>query len=198
MALSFAKISVELREILLSNRPEKLYKISPKGTVPVLQTEQKVIDESLDIMFWALDKIETTNNILSNIELQKEMVKKNDNEFKIWLDRYKYNDRNKNFTLEECKSKCGEIIFNYETKLEQNNYLLGNSISFVDIAIFPFIRQFVNVDIKYFSETYPFSDKWLENMLKSELFNSVMKKYPQWKMNDLPNIINFKSEAIET
>ena len=197
MALSFAKISVELREILLSNRPEKLYKISPKGTVPVLQTEQKVIDESLDIMFWALDKIETTNNILSNIELQKEMVKKNDNEFKIWLDRYKYNDRNKNFTLEECKSKCGEIIFNYETKLEQNNYLLGNSISFVDIAIFPFIRQFVNVDIKYFSETYPFSDKWLENMLKSELFNSVMKKYPQWKMNDLPNIINFKSEAIE-
>ena len=87
MALSFAKISVELREILLSNRPEKLYKISPKGTVPVLQTEQKVIDESLDIMFWALDKIETTNNILSNIELQKEMVKKNDNEFKIWLDR---------------------------------------------------------------------------------------------------------------
>ena len=55
MALSYSNIKVELKEILLSNRPSELYAVSPKGTVPVLCINHTtVIDESIEIMKWAL------------------------------------------------------------------------------------------------------------------------------------------------
>jgi len=197
MALSFANISIELREILLKNKPDELYEISPKGTVPVLQTEQKVIDESIDIMLWAMDKLDSSSEILSEIDLQREMIYLNDTEFKKWLDRYKYNDRYEEFSMDECKLECKIIIDKYEDNIEYFNFLLGDSISLVDIAIFPFIRQFANVNMDYFSSTYPKTKNWLDKMIESDLFKSVMKKYPQWQIGDSSKIVNFKSEFIE-
>lgn len=197
MALSIANITIELREILLKDRPNSLYEISPKGTVPVLQTADKVIEESMDIINWAIDQSSNENSLLENIDTQKEWIHKNDTDFKKWLDRYKYNERFEDLTLEECKTKAKEIIDLYEESLNHHSYLINNKLQKVDICIFPFIRQFANVNMDYFSSTFPNTKKWLDKLLDSDLFKSVMKKYPQWQLDDQQLIINFKNELIE-
>ena len=197
MALSIANITIELREILLKDRPKSLYDISPKGTVPVLQTQEKIIDESLDIIYWAMDNFENSEQYLTNLNLQEDLIHQNDTEFKMWLDRYKYNERYDDFSLNECKSNCKKIIDQFENNLNEFSYLSGNTLSMVDVSIFPFIRQYSNVDINYFSNTFPNTTNWLNRQLNSNLFKSVMKKYPQWKIGDEPKIINFNSELIE-
>jgi len=196
MALSLANIEIELREILLKDRPESLFSISAKGTVPVLQTNEKVIDESLDIMFWAFNKTKILTRFLSKIELQEEIIHRNDHKFKTWLDRYKYNNRYDDYPLEKCKIKSEEILDIYELSLSKNNYLLGDSLMLVDIAIFPFVRQYANIDLVYFISKFPNIKNWLDKISESELFMSVMKKYPQWKLGDFPKIIKFKNEFI--
>ena len=197
MALSYSNITIELREILLKARPESLIEISLKGTVPVLQLLNGfVIDESMDIMKWAIQHSNFLKLMNDNLELQKLLINKNDTEFKIWLDRYKYNDRNKNYSLDECKLKCGEILNGYENLLKDSKYFIADSVSFCDIAIFPFVRQFSNVNSNYFIATYPKLNNWLRLIIESELFLSVMKKYPQWKFGDNPQIINFKENLI--
>ena len=198
MALSIADIKIELREILLNDRPQNLYEISSKGTVPVLQVTDKVFDESLDIMFWAIGQSKECENYLKNITSQKELINQNDVQFKKWLDRYKYNDRFDEYNLEKCKSNCKKIINQYESNLNNHIFLTNNYLKIVDIAIFPFIRQFANVDIKYFSNSFPKTNDWLNRIKDSELFKSVMKKYPQWNFRDKPKIINFKSELVES
>ena len=105
MALSYSNITIELREILLKARPKSLIEISPKGTVPVLQLLNGfVIDESIDIMKWAIQHSNSLKLLNDNPKLQKLLINQNDSEFKIWLDRYKYNDRNKNYSLDELVS----------------------------------------------------------------------------------------------
>jgi len=197
MALSISNITIELREILLKDRPASLYEISPKGTVPVLQLHNKVIDESLDIINWAVEQSSDNSILFQNIELQNDWIHKNDTEFKKWLDRYKYNERFDDFILEECKSKANEIIKLYEKNLDNHSYLIGEHLQMVDICIFPFIRQFANVKMDYFTSSYPNTKIWLDKLLESELFKSVMNKYPQWQIGDSPLIINFKNELIE-
>ena len=156
MALSYSKIKVELREILLSNRPAKLYEVSPKGTVPVLCINKiTVIDESLDIMKWALKKNDPNLWISFNKKKQIDIIKQNDNEFKYWLDRYKYFDRFPENNRDYYKAKCGEYLLKLNQLIEYNQYLLTNKLLFVDVAIFPFIRQCANVDICWFNDTYP-------------------------------------------
>tara|TARA_B100000579_G_scaffold305938_1_gene255749 strand:+ start:724 stop:1314 length:591 start_codon:yes stop_codon:yes gene_type:complete len=191
LALSITKISVELREILLNNRPQSLFDISEKGTVPVLQTSDKVLDESMDIIFWSFKETMNLNDYFQNSIMQEELISKNDSEFKKWLDRYKYNERFKEYSIEDCRLKIHNIILNYEKKLKRSKYLINNSIQIADIAIFPFIRQFANVNIEYFSRSYPKMNDWLTTILNSDLFETIMKKYPQWKIGDSPKIINF-------
>ena len=197
MALSYSNITIELREILLKARPESLIEISPKGTVPVLQLLNGfVIDESIDIMKWTIQHSNSLKLLNDNPELQKLLINRNDSEFKIWLDRYKYNERQENYSINESKLKCAEILCGYEKLLKDSKYFINESISFCDIAIFPFVRQFSNVDLNYFIETYPKLNNWLQLIIESELFISVMKKYPQWKFGDNPQIVNFKENLI--
>ena len=94
MALSYAEIKIELREISLKDRPPELYEASPKGTVPVLiALDKTVIDESLDIMIWALKNKKNQTWTSQDSNKQLTMIEENDTDFKYWLDRYKYNER---------------------------------------------------------------------------------------------------------
>ena len=191
MALSIARITIELREILLKDRPTSLFEISPKGTVPVLRTADKTFEESMDIIYWALDHSNKLEVFFDNKETQKKLIKQNDNEFKKWLDRYKYHSRNKQYSIEECKNNAGQIIDKYEKKLTKSKYLINNRIQISDISIFPFIRQFAFVDMEYFNMSYPKTSVWLHGIIASKLFKSVMSKYEVWTPSSNPHIINF-------
>ena len=192
MALSYSKVSVEVKEILLNNRPPELLAVSIKGTVPVLCiNDTTVIDESLDIMKWAL--IQNDPNLWShyNKEMQFDIIEENDNEFKYWLDRYKYYDRYPENNRDYYRAKCDRYLIRLNHLLEKNQYLLTNKLLFVDVAIFPFIRQCANVDQYWFKVTYTQLDNWLNNIIESKLFISVMDKYLEYNSSQRPLITNF-------
>ena len=192
MALAYSNITVELKEISLSNKPKELYVISPKGTVPVLYINNStIIDESLDIMKWALNHSDPENWISNNMEIQLEMINVYDNEFKHWLDRYKYFDRYPKHNKNYYRDKCDKYLSELNLLLDNNRYLLSNQICLLDVAILPFVRQFANVDKFWFNNHYLNIYSWFNNLIKSELFSSVMYKYPEYKPKQKPLIINF-------
>jgi glutathione S-transferase len=178
--------SLELREVVLKNKPQKLLVISPKATVPVLQLNNgKVIDESREIMLWALEQPsgELKKQYLPlHLQLEiDELIDENDGSFKWALDRYKYADRHDE--SEEYYRQMGEaFLVKLEGLLENNHYLFTAEISLADISIFPFVRQFAHVDKKWFEQSaYPKLNKWLDELLESELFKSIMEKYKPWQ-----------------
>ena len=191
MALSKYNIKVELREILLKDRPNALLTISPKGTVPVLQLpNQNVIDESLDIINWVLNNNNSNWNEI-NYEQQGKMIKTNDKEFKYYLDRYKYNDRYPEESKDFYRKKCENYLKEYEKCLNKNMFLVSNKIQVVDIALFPFLRQYAHVNKIQFSKSFLKLSNYLDRMLDSKLFNSVMKKYPVWSLDSEKIITDF-------
>ena len=185
------KLSLELREVVLKNKPPELLAISPKATVPVLllsgeqRTNNPVIDESRDIMLWALQH--TSDNFQSQylpIHLQLDidaLIDENDGSFKWALDRYKYADRYEE--SEQHYREKGEIFLaKLEKLLEENKYLFTVEPSLADIAIFPFVRQFAHVDKQWFEQSpYPKLIEWLNEWLESELFLSIMDKNKPWQ-----------------
>ena len=194
MALSYSKIKVELKEILLSNRPSELYAVSPKGTVPVLCINNTtVIDESLDIMKWALMQNDLNLWISYNKRMQFDIIEENDDEFKYWLDRYKYVDRYPENNKDYYRAKCSEYLTKLNQLLECNKYLLTNKLLFVDVAVLPFIRQCANVDKYWFKNTYTQLENWLNNIIESKLFVSVMDKYLEYNSEQEPLITNFNT-----
>ena len=194
MALSYSKIKVELKEILLNNRPSELFAVSPKGTVPVLCINNTtVIDESLDIITWALMQNDPNSWISYKKRMQFDIIEENDNEFKYWLDRYKYFDRFPKNNRDYYRAKCSEYLTKLNKLLEYNQYLLTNKLLFVDVAVAPFIRQCATVDIYWFQETYIKLSNWLNNIIESELFVSVMDKYFEYNPTQEPLITNFNT-----
>jgi len=192
MVLSYMEVSVELREVLLNERPQSLYKISSKGTVPVLLLKDgKVLDESLDIMRWAIKQGEQ-NLYEDKLNEQNQLIKYNDIKFKYWLDKYKYHVRYLEHSREYYQRKCSKTLAEYDMRLRENEYLMGDRIRLADIAIFPFIRQCANVDQNWFNNKYPNLNQWLEIWKQSRLFKSVMMKYNQWRLGDELLIVNFQ------
>ena len=190
MALAYSGIIIDLREISLKNRPKSLYAVSQKGTVPVLCiNDDNIIDESLDIMLWSLKHDDHAGWMKQDIKLQLEIIEFNDTTFKYWLDRYKYFDRYLENDKEYYRKKCNDFLLQINSFLIKNKFILSNCLSLVDIAIFPFIRQFFNVDKNWLIDEYPFIYKWLDDLLQSELFLSVMNKYEENKGESL--IVNF-------
>ena len=188
MALTQINQTFELREILLKNRPSELYKISSKATVPVLHNiDGNIIDESIDIMKWAL----TNASDIYKIDKQLSMIKLIDKDFKFWLDKYKYYERFPEESQYYYREKAGEILISIEQSLNNNSYILGSNFQLVDIAIFPLIRQFINVDTDWFEESFNNIYKWYKNINESSIFNSVMKKYEIWEEGKKPLLINF-------
>lgn len=184
MAIAQASITVELREVVLGNKPEQLLAISPKGTVPVLLLENgELLEESLDIMHWAFSQQEKNNDFSTDIEKHmNQLIEQNDAEFKFFLDRYKYADRYPEKTELYYRQKAETFLQELEKRLSKRAFLCSNNNSFADIAIFPFIRQFANVDIDWFqSSPYKNVNRWLAKQLESTLFISIMDKYPAWQ-----------------
>ena len=178
LAISLSGIKVELREVVLREKPRQMLELSPKGTVPVLIChDDQVIDESFDIMIWAL------GNDFFKID-ECELVKHCDENFKPWLDRYKYpnkyNDNTQEFVLENAMNFL-ELL---EKKLEKNIFLFGSNRGFADIGIAPFIRQFAHVDIEWFlSLKYPKLINWYKEFVDWHVFKSIMEKNPKWADN---------------
>lgn len=182
MALQYAGIQVEHREIELRNKPESMLQASPKGTVPVLCVEGKILDQSLEIMHWALGQSDPDGWGAVDQSIAQEWVKKNDEPFKALLDQYKYPNRYSDLNPEEVLSAAIELMLKpIEAALQSKQYLLGDKMTWVDVATFPFIRQFSMVNPQRF-EVLPFpkTKQWLNRHIDSELFNSVMQKYPYW------------------
>ena len=177
MAIIYAGIPVEIREVELKNKPEHLLAISPKGTVPVLQLANGVvIEESLDIMRWALAQHDPEHWLRVGVEAGR-LIQWNDGDFKQYLDRYKYADRYPDFSQAYYRQQAEVFLTELETRLTGFRYLCGNEFSLADVAIFPFIRQFAGVDSDWFREAaYPALNKWLEAILATELFGRVMAK----------------------
>lgn len=194
LAIAQSTLSIELREIILRNKPEQLLTLSPKGTVPVLLLKNgKVIDESLSIMNWALTHSDK-ENWLKNGSQQDilHLIHWNDNEFKYFLDRYKYSDRYPENSKQYFRDKAGIFLLQLEKRLEKHSFLCGRNCSLADIAIFPFIRQFANVDYDWFQKSkYRNTNLWLIRQTESPLFISVMNKYPEWQANKEKLIVNF-------
>ena len=195
LAIKVSNVQVEIREVLLKDKPAEMLSISPKGTVPVLElVNGTIIDESRDIMTWALTQHDPENWLLTdNVKQEKveRLIDFNDNEFKQALDHYKYADRYPEHTMETYRQQGEVFLQQLEEKLSINDYLMGPDISQTDMAIFPFIRQFAYVDKDWFDQTsYTKLQKWLELLLNTKLFHHVMRKYPRWHNGDEPQIFN--------
>ena len=185
LALAYSGIDYEHREILLKNRPDELYALSPKGTVPVLQLNDKtVIDESIDVMKWALAQSDPEHWYTENIEVQNSLIDQNDGDYKKWLDKYKYHVRFKDGSYEEYQYAVGEILKTYESILSKSPYLCGDKVTLADMALFPFIRQGAYVDLNWFNAQFPKLSTWLKIFKESELFETIMKKYTVWKSGE--------------
>ena len=182
LAIAYSQQQVALREITLKIKPEAMIALSAKGTVPVLQLSNgSVLDESLDIMVWALEKSDPDGWLNADLSEMLNLIDENDFEFKTWLDKYKYAERFPQQTADYYREQAQEFLFKIENRLLASPYLFGERISLADMAIFPFIRQFSAINQTCFEKSpYPRLQIWLAHFNNSTLFHSVMKKYPTW------------------
>jgi glutathione S-transferase len=184
ITLSYSAIMVEHREVHLRNKPQAMLDISAKGTVPVLLLpDGRVLDESRDIMRWALN--ESDPQIWWNDQLAEfvdRLIDENDDLFKVHLDQYKYWERFPQHSQSFYRSQCEVFLLQLEQQLANQSHLLADRITMADIAVFPFIRQFAAVDRPWFDQSpYPKLRSWLETLLVSSLFLGVMEKSPPWE-----------------
>jgi glutathione S-transferase len=184
LAIAYTGVVVELREVELRNKPQAMLLISPKATVPVLQLENgRVLDESLDIMFWALQQNDVEQWLKAvNLNHAQALIQRNDEQFKYYLDRYKYADRYPAYSELYYRQQAELFLTDLEGLLTQSVFLCGEHFSLADAAILPFIRQFCAVDPLWFKDSpYPALRRWLNHFLASSLFERVMEKYPYWQ-----------------
>lgn len=183
MALHYVDVQVELREVLLKDKPPSMLAASSKGTVPVLIfPDGRVLDESFDVMRWALEQNDSDHWWLKDSEAEiNELIQWNDGEFKSHLDHYKYFERFPEHPMEYYRTQAEGFLTALEQRLSVEKYLLGKKISIADVAIFPFIRQFAFADKNWFDVSpYPKLQHWLAEFLTSDLFLSIMEKHPVW------------------
>ena len=182
MALILASQKCELREILLKNKPDEMLKISPKGTVPILQLPDKVLDESLDIISWACKSSVSDMHIYSRVEeaMSDELIQLFDSEFKYHLDRYKYSSRY-GVESKEHQKECKTILKNLEVMINPNPWIFGRQVSLLDISILPFIRQckIANPDW-FFAQKFVKVIGLLNYFENDDLFIQAMQKYDLW------------------
>ena len=179
MAIAVSGTAVRLREVLLKDKPEEMLAASAKGTVPVLIDGGRVIDESLDVMLWALAKNDPEGWLSCKDDA---LIAENDGPFKHHLDRYKYSTRYEGADAEEHRTAGLAFLEKLDARLTDSDYLHGAERGFSDIAIFPFVRQFRIADKEWFDAApIPNVQQWLKTLMDSALFKSVMEKYPLWK-----------------
>ena len=185
LILKKCDVKVRLREVGLKDKPKELLEVSPKATVPVLILPDQILDQSMDIILWALS-VSDSHNIMGSWNADKaasaQFLESLDDDFKHHLDRYKYSARfeakDKNFHRDLAML----WIANIEVKLSEMPYLSGKKIGIFDYICLPFIRQFRIADPDWFdSQKLPYLHKSLSQFVESDLFKQVMQKMPIWK-----------------
>ena len=185
MAIAASGQKCSLREVVLSNKPNEMILSSPKGTVPVIVLpDGNVIEESLQIMYWALEKNDPERwlkPLHTNPDGIEALIAENDGPFKTNLDRYKYSSHYTNSDPLSYRDHGLEFLEKLNLRLKKSKYLFGNEFSVADAAISPFVRQFANTDRKWFETCkIPQVQYWLQEILNSDRFLNVMHKYPRW------------------
>lgn len=181
MALRYSGVALEVVEVSLKAKPAEMLALSSKGTVPVLNVEGQVIDESLEIMRWALEQNDPQDWLLKDDPHRQAamaaLIDENDQVFKVHLNRYKYAERYPEQSMAFYRSEGERFLGKLEQLLAQHAYLLGTQPSLADVALMPFVRQFAHVDREWFAQTpYVRLQAWLQGFLESELFAAIMKK----------------------
>ncbi len=184
LALKLANIQCELREVRLNNKPKHMLEVSPKGTVPILILEDKIIDESIEIINWVLDQNNIFKDNISSeqIKITEQIIDIFDNKFKYHLDRYKYSNRYENADKKFHQKECLDILIDLEKVISDGNWFFGNELNKLDISILPFLRQFRIADPHWFDslKQIPKIQKFLYNFLDSNLLNQIMFSYEVW------------------
>ena len=189
-ALICANQSVIWREVSLKEKPVELLRVSPKATVPVLITsEGEVIEESIQIMRWALEINDRTNILCKDDYNSQKKIEKfiqmNDGLFKYHLDRYKYPNRFLLCDRENHKKLAREILLEWNSIILDNAnsyWLVNGKESLADWAIWPFVRQYRIVDPISFDHENALSGLrvWLSSYLNNSKFKTLMVKSKPW------------------
>jgi len=185
LALLEAGQEVEHREIALKNKPAEMLRASPKGTVPVLVlADGSVLDESLDIMRWALERNDPQGWLASDAADREDawaLIAQNDGEFKFHLDRYKYPHRYGLADGAAHRELAQEFLDVLQDRLARYSFLAGARFGLADAAIAPFVRQFAHTDPAWFAaQTWSHLAQWLQDFEASAAFAQVMEKHPVW------------------
>lgn len=195
IAIYKAKQRVLLRDVVLSNKPAEMLASSPKGTVPILvltqypkSAPQTVIEESLEIMLWALAQNDPGDLLYAHdpdaLPEMLNLIARFDDEFKVCLEQYKCAKRYREETITLCRQTCEPFIADLEQRLAQYPFIMSAHESLADIALLPFIRQFARVERQWYLQSpYPNLRQWLNHYLQSVMFTKVMAKTPLWLEN---------------
>ena len=185
LAIAASGQRVELREIVLRDKAPEFLATSPSATVPCLKDGETIIDESLDVMKWALGKSDP-EGWLDMLADGHDLIAEADGPFKQALDRTKYATRYPEADPENERAKAHEFLHALNAQLSQP-YLFGDTPTLADMAILPFVRQFAFIDKACFdAEDWPNLSRWLEAFLVSDRFQSIMDKYAKWETGDAP------------
>ncbi|RTX95208.1 glutathione S-transferase [Pseudomonas sp. C 49-2] len=177
LALRYSGVPVRIVEVSLKAKPAEMLALSPKGTVPVLNVDGQVIEESLEIMQWALAQHDPDNWLLQGDPAVFALIAENDQDFKYHLNRYKYAERYPEHSMEQYRAEGEVFLQKLEDLLADRAYLLADHPSLADMALAPFVRQFAHVDRAWFAASpYTQLQAWLQRFLESPLFISVMAK----------------------
>ena len=180
VAILRAGVTVELREIKLKEKPPAFLDASASATVPALDTGAFVLDESIEIMEWALHQNDP-DGLLDMTQADWDLIERNDGPFKAALDHTKYAVRYPDLDPQQERAKASAVILDLEVRLEAARYLTGQRPTLADLAIFPFIRQFANIDRPWFdAQPWPNVITWLNGFLDSQEFQTAMEKFPLW------------------
>lgn len=177
LALRYSGVPVHIVEVSLKAKPAEMLALSPKGTVPVLCVNGRVIEESLEIMQWALAQHDPDDWLLQGDPRVQALIAENDQVFKHHLNRYKYAERYPEQPMEHYRAEGEVFLHTLEGLLAGNDYLLARHLSLADAALAPFVRQLAHVDREWFAQTpYKRLQHWLQRFLESPLFVAVMAK----------------------
>lgn len=190
LAIHAAGVKVELREVVLRDKPAALLALSPKATVPVLQLpDQTVLEQSFDIMQWAWQGGTPPATMPGLSDEDFALIWENDSDFKAALDRYKYADRHPEKPAEAWRAEGEKFLAQLDQRLAKQPYLSGSEGGFLDLALLPFVRQFAHVDKAWFDACdHLHLRQWLTGWLEHDLFTGIMRKYPAWLEGAEPTV----------
>ena len=196
LAVLLSGVPVNLRAIVLKNKPAEMVSASPKAEVPVLILGNgQVIDQSLDIMLWVLGEADPLNVLYaqepSALVQMLGLIERNDTEFRDVLLKYRCAKRYHESTEEAYRQECEVFLLFLEQLLSAHKYLQGETLSLADFAVLPLIRQFAKTDKRRFLQgPYPRLQQWLKSHLESSLFSKAMVNTPLWLDSGQQTLMN--------